>query len=819
MNQNKTINIELNMPDSVLTILSNIDTQLSKIKDSTNRTKDAFSRLGSSSYAFTSIIKAIGLVSSATVKASKFLIGLDAANKKVVASTKLLTAGKLKASVAAKQMTFAASAQTEIYSVMTKKMKAAAAAKWLFNVAIKANPIGAFIALVVGAIAAVGGLIAIFTCASREAREHERAIAELSDQYGVSTDVIESDMESMGTTCTDTWRAVNDAAQEAASVFGGCADEIRAEIAELVDYYGCYELAIESWEATQMEALREVASQWGECAYNVRKALDDMTLDEWVSQQEQALEKLSDEWNMSTSDIQRELEEQGITMDEWALQQETTLTNVAQEWGLCTETARHYMNEMGMSADEWAAHMGQAWEDFNEDVARNVDRITNNFELIPSTLEQSSEEMREIMLANIATTQDWRENLSEIASRVGPDMLRWLEAQGPQFNETIESMLECDNELLQWVMILDQMTALGVQEAIDNVDCPMIQNAFESRMGLTGQAIASNTAIGDGQEAMLNTAGARAVGIASDCGHDVGNSFITGATSADYAVVPNTIEQAISAGQPGMVQPVEKAVTTMVNTFQNGMTSLNSSAVGAFSKIGAAMSGGMSNVSTVTASGLNTIQKSFTTGMNNVVTTVRTNLSDIKNQFSQLSSRLQSSGSQAVSTLRSTANNMVSAMNNVDSRFRSIGQDVMNGLHGGILSREASLMATARRIADNIARTIRQALAIRSPSRVMREQIGRFIPEGIAAGIDKYADAAIDSVYELGNDLINLNLPSIESMIGLEPNLRLAGLSGNTTNVMNDNYSVYEGNLAFDSNHLWQGLKPFDATVETGIVH
>ena len=65
-------------------------------------------------------------------------------------------------------------------------------------------------------------------------------------------------------------------------------------------------------------------------------------------------------------------------------------------------------------------------------------------------------------------------------------------------------------------------------------------------------------------------------------------------------------------------------------------------------------------------------------------------------------------------------------------------------------------------IADNISRTMQQALQINSPSRVMREQIGRQIPAGVAVGIEKYSDYAIDSVEQVICVVINLLYQPLE---------------------------------------------------------
>jgi len=152
----------------------------------------------------------------------------------------------------------------------------------------------------------------------------------------------------------------------------------------------------------------------------------------------------------------------------------------------------------------------------------------------------------------------------------------------------------------------------------------------------------------------------------------------------------------------------------------------------------------------------------------------------------------------STNTLERVATAMQRVYNRSERDYQNIGRDIINGLNQGILNREGTVMNTVSRIANNITREMQRALQINSPSRVMRESIGRFIPEGVAAGIDKYAGAAIDSVYKLGNDLINVNIPSVESMIGMGPSMRYAGAGGNsydnrTINNSHSNAGLFEG--------------------------
>ena len=762
------------------------------------------------------LTKARTALSATSLKATANKIKETAATKKQIAADKIKTKGlKLQTGLIKAQTTLIkATTGAKLKDVIATKAKnavktIAAVVTKVFNAVLAMNPILLIVAAIAALIAVGARLISWFSRANREARAHAREVSDLADTYGISTETIEEDMERMGNTCTEVWQTVNTAAQESASRFGGCADEIRGEIADLVYYYECYEQAIASWEATQMEALESTAAQWGVTAGEIYAYLGEITLDEWVEQQEAHLNELSDIWHMSSSDIQRELEEQGVSMEQWEAQQSDMVHSLAEEWGMSADEIKGYMNEMGMSASEMAVHMGQAWDDFNADVSRNVDSIINGFREIPTEYEQSAEDLRAIMEANIATTEAWRESMGEIASEVSPEMLAWLESKGPEFNSVIGEMLDCADELDAWVDAFDRTTALATDEALSNIDDPAIHNAIVSRLDETGQAVASSTVLGDSYETAINNATDRAVNIATQGGREIGDSFVESATNVDYAAIPNTISQTISAGQASMVQPMQQAVTAMTNTVQSGMTAIQTTTTGAFTGLGKQTNVAMTSMATIIQAKLarvkllfNQLSTNVQTSSNQVVTTInnmathtQAKLARVKLLFNQLSTKIQTSSNQATNAVNNMSTGMVRAMNGIDTRFRNIGHNMIDGLRSGIMSREAALMATVNRIASNMQRTLQRALQINSPSRIMKEKIGRFIPEGIGAGITKYADAAIGSVDQLAKDMINIKLPSVESMIGIGPNISTLATVSNVGANSNDNSITnnYEG--------------------------
>ncbi len=85
--------------------------------------------------------------------------------------------------------------------------------------------------------------------------------------------------------------------------------------------------------------------------------------------------------------------------------------------------------------------------------------------------------------------------------------------------------------------------------------------------------------------------------------------------------------------------------------------------------------------------------------------------------------------------LRSVLTAALQAGGDTAPRFEGIGRNIISGIIAGIRGTASSLWSTLRAVADNILSTLRSALDIRSPSRVMRDEIGRQIGAGIAQGI------------------------------------------------------------------------------------
>lgn len=87
--------------------------------------------------------------------------------------------------------------------------------------------------------------------------------------------------------------------------------------------------------------------------------------------------------------------------------------------------------------------------------------------------------------------------------------------------------------------------------------------------------------------------------------------------------------------------------------------------------------------------------------------------------------------------MRSQTSGMVIILRSMYSSFYNAGGYAMAGLQLGLMSRRGNVLATANNIANSVAGTIRRALRIHSPSRVM-EELGSYTGEGFDDGLSSW---------------------------------------------------------------------------------
>lgn len=92
------------------------------------------------------------------------------------------------------------------------------------------------------------------------------------------------------------------------------------------------------------------------------------------------------------------------------------------------------------------------------------------------------------------------------------------------------------------------------------------------------------------------------------------------------------------------------------------------------------------------------------------------------------------------------------------SGMASIGSDIIRGLWNGINNMANWIGEKIRGFGENVLSGIKNFFGIKSPSRVMRDQVGAEISRGVGVGIEENADEALDPMDDLVSEMTGVNI-------------------------------------------------------------
>lgn len=89
-------------------------------------------------------------------------------------------------------------------------------------------------------------------------------------------------------------------------------------------------------------------------------------------------------------------------------------------------------------------------------------------------------------------------------------------------------------------------------------------------------------------------------------------------------------------------------------------------------------------------------------------------------------------------------------LNNLQTKVNQIGQNTMKGFISGMKSQIKGMSKAVNSMCDQLIKSMKKKLKIKSPSRVVRDKIGKYLPLGLAAAFTKYMPEATS---KMGKDI------------------------------------------------------------------
>ena len=224
----------------------------------------------------------------------------------------------------------------------------------------------------------------------------------------------------------------------------------------------------------------------------------------------------------------------------------------------------------------------------------------------------------------------------------------------------------------------------------------------------------------------------------------------------------NGLTAGMDTGALGITDKIKGIVQSQVSSLQEEIAAADFSSLGQEIPNGVSkgIEQGASTAGESSKNMANNIKESFTSEMD------INSPSRVFNEYggfitTGLAEGIDNGTNQPVSSVTNLANQIKKPFDSLQSDFTYIGEMAMSGLNTGLWSGSGSVMATANSIAERVKATIKSALDIHSPSRVMRDEVGRFIPQGIAVGIEADAGVVKRSMLRLKESMMIDTRPEI----------------------------------------------------------
>lgn len=233
-------------------------------------------------------------------------------------------------------------------------------------------------------------------------------------------------------------------------------------------------------------------------------------------------------------------------------------------------------------------------------------------------------------------------------------------------------------------------------------------------------------------------------------------NFVTGAFQQIQQVAQVVVDAIVNF----FTVTVPNAIGVVIGFFQNLWNSIVSVFNGALSTV----SGFVSSVVSF-----------FTVSVPNAVSNMLSAAGRIPGQIasflgSALSSAASFVGSFASSAIQAASqfvSNIVSGLSGLAGRVMSVGSDIVHGIWSGISGAAGWLMNQISGFANNIVSGIKGFFGIASPSKVMRDEVGKYLADGVAVGWEKNDPmASIERDLNVGVSRLSVQAQALEGAGG-----------------------------------------------------
>lgn len=230
---------------------------------------------------------------------------------------------------------------------------------------------------------------------------------------------------------------------------------------------------------------------------------------------------------------------------------------------------------------------------------------------------------------------------------------------------------------------------------------------------------------------------------------EMGTNFLNNVV-AFFTQLPGKVLQFITSA----LNNVQVWATNMANKAREMGTNFINNVVSFFTqlpgKIQQFLSSALTNVQNWATNIANKAREAATNFLNNVVNTITQLPGKIKlyldSAITNLTTWVTQMGQKGKEAVNSLITNVTSAASGIASKVMSIGSDIVSGVWQGIKNAKDTFVRNVKSFFSGIVDGVKDALGIGSPSKVFRDEVGRWLPPGVAQGFEAALPAAMKTM-------------------------------------------------------------------------
>ena len=299
---------------------------------------------------------------------------------------------------------------------------------------------------------------------------------------------------------------------------------------------------------------------------------------------------------------------------------------------------------------------------------------------------------------------------------------------------------------------------------------------------------------------------------------EMGTNFLNAVVSF-FTQLPGKVLQFITNAYNSVVTWATNMVAKAREMGQNFLNAVVSFFTQLPGKVLQFITSAFNNVQTWATNMANKAREMGTNFINNVVSFMQQLPGKIKQYLDSAIDNLKTwvtqMGQKGKEAVQSLINNVMSAASGIASKVMSIGSDIVSGVWNGIKAAKDKFVSNVKSFFSGIVDGVKDALGIGSPSKVFRDEVGRWLPPGVVKGFE----AAMPSAMKAIQKDLNKGIDGIDTDdISVGAGITVSGFADKLKSIYNEVALWFESIESRIGNSVDSMMQSLDMLVRAGHV-